>query len=157
MADLYSALTALEAWHWLSIGVVLVLIELSLVGAYFLLCSGAAAVLVGAIMFLAPDLPWQGQFAIWAIVTLKGIAGWYFYAKINSADAPQSDEPALNQRGQRYVGRSFTLEHDIPANEAVQHPFEDSFWMIKSDSALPKDSRVQVTKVDGTILIVSAA
>lgn len=156
MTDLTLFLEGLEAWHWLSLAVGLIIIELAFVGAYVLLCIGAAAAVVGAAFMLVPALTWQAQIAIWAVLSIAGIAGWSLYKKANP-NAGQSDEPLLNNRGAQYVGRALTLEIDIADGDNAQHKVDDSFWTLQARGDLKQGMRVTVVESKSTVLVVAAA
>ncbi|GEM_PF-221218 len=156
MTDFISVLEVMEPWHWLSVAIVLVVVELAFVGAYFLLCIGAAAAVVGAALFVVPDLVWQAQIASWAILSIAGIVGWSIYRKGNPTGL-QSDEPLLNNRAAQYVGREFSVDVDVPAGDTVQQKLDDSYWSILAKSALSAGDRVRVTDAKSTVLIVEPA
>ena len=67
----------------------------------------------------------------------------------------ESDQPLLNQRGARYVGRQFSLSEAI-INGQGKIKVEDSIWKVHGKD-LPEGAQVRVTGVDGTILMVEPA
>ena len=141
-------------WHWWVLaGVFFVLEVLSM--SFFFLWLGASAVLIGLIVAVAPDISWQLQFTLWAVLSLLGAVGWRVYKKGNP-NPIKSDEPKLNRRGEQYVGRTFTLEASIE-NGFGKVKVDDSIWKVECAEDLPEGSKVKVTAVDGTILQVEKA
>jgi len=67
----------------------------------------------------------------------------------------ESRDPALNRRGERYVGRQFTLETAI-INGRGSIKVDDSVWRATGPE-LPAGRRVKVVGADGTVLRVEAA
>ena len=59
----------------------------------------------------------------------------------------------MNRRGEQYVGRHFTLSHDIVNGVGELH-VDDTRWKIVSHHDLPAGSKVKVTAVEGTSLRV---
>ena len=141
-------------WHWWVLaGVFFVLEVLSM--SFFFLWLGASAVLIGLIVAVAPDISWQLQFTLWAVLSLLGAVGWRVYKKGNP-NPIKSDEPKLIRRGEQYVGRTFTLEASIE-NGFGKVKVDDSIWKVECAEDLPEGSKVKVTAVDGTILQVEKA
>lgn len=139
-----------EFWHWLSLGLLLIIVEITMIGAYFLLWVGASAALVGIIMLIAPELSWQAQLTIWALGSMAGIAGWVAYRKKNPVKA--SDEPLLNQRGAQNIGRTLTLEEDLKAGAEIQVKLDDTLWTATSTEDLKAGQAVKVIEAKSTMI-----
>ena len=58
----------------------------------------------------------------------------------------------MNRRGEQYIGRNFTLEHPI-VNGVGKIQVDDSIWKIRGEDCAV-GTRVRVTGVDGTIMLV---
>ena len=138
----------LTYWHWWILGVGLMVLEIFAPGTFFL-WMGVAAGVVGFILLLAPELGWQYQFMVFSIFSIVSIAGWRLYLRKHPT---QTDRPTLNRRGEQYVGRYFTLEHPVVNGLGKIH-VDDTTWKIRGEDCVI-GSRVKVTGVDGTILLV---
>ena len=137
----------LESWHWWTLAVVLVALEVSISGAYFFLwISGSAA--AAGILALIPGIGWQGQLFAFAALSLVSMYLWHRYRP----ERKQSDQPALNKRGHRYIGRLFTLDKPI-VNGAGKLIVADTTWKV-TGSDMPAGTQVTVTSVDGVALRV---
>jgi membrane protein implicated in regulation of membrane protease activity len=67
-------------------------------------------------------------------------------------DATLSDLPDLNVRGAQYIGRTVTVEEPIRSGRGKVR-VGDTVWQAEgADSAA--GSRVRVTSVNGTVLVV---
>jgi membrane protein implicated in regulation of membrane protease activity len=141
-------LEQLTYWHWWILGVALVVLEVFAPGTFFL-WMGISSGVVGFILLLAPELGWQYQFMLFSIFSIVSIASWRLYLRKHPT---QTDRPTLNRRGEQYVGRSFTLEHPIINGLGKIH-VDDSTWKIRGEDC-DVGSRVKITGVDGTILLV---
>lgn len=138
-----------EFWHWLVLGVMLIMIELVIPAAYFL-GLGAAALLLGTFLSFGPQMSLEAQILIFSGLSLISIvlAKRYFKAR-----PIESDQPLLNRRGHQYVGRNFTLE-DAIVNGQGKIRVDDSTWKIVGADC-DAGSVITVTGVDGVLLKVS--
>lgn len=139
-------------WHWWVLASVFFVLEI-LSMSFFFLWIGVAAVLIGALVFFAPGLPWEAQICIWAVVSVAMALGWRVYKKNNPNAESVSDQPLLNKRGDQYIGRTFTLETPIE-NGFGKVKVDDSIWKIESETDMPAGTKIKVTAIEGTILQV---
>lgn len=143
-------LEALVYWHWFIIAVVFFVLEV-LTLSFFFLWLGSAAISVGVILLLAP-VGWPIQLALWAGFSVIGAIAWRIHKK-NNPGGSKSDEPLLNQRGEQYVGRTFTLQDPIE-NGFGKVKVDDSIWKVECGEDLGAGKKVKVTAVAGTVLQV---
>jgi len=144
-------LSSINFWHWLIVAAILLSVEM-MIGAYYFLWMGIAAVIVGGVMFFMPSLSWLAQVIIFTVLSLSSFILFKKYQKRNPV---VSDQPALNKRGQQYVGRVFTLNEPI-VNGIGKVKVDDTTWKVSGDDR-EAGARVRVVAVDGTILKVEAA
>ncbi len=138
----------LDFWHWWILAAALIILEVFAPGAFFL-WLGIAAGIVGAVVFLMPQMAWEYQVLIFSVLSVISIIIWRKYFRQRPAD---TDQPALNRRGEQYIGRTFTLEEPIH-NGIGKIRVDDSTWKIRGENCAV-GTRVEVTGVDGTILEV---
>jgi len=141
-------LTELNSWHWGIIAVVLIIMEVFAPGA-FMIWLGIAAATVSVVMLLVPDVSWQTQFIIFAVISVGSIYAWRSYASKHPAT---SDQPTLNMRGEQYVDRTFTLDEPV-VNGQGKIKVDDSTWKIEGEDC-ESGTKVRVTGVDGVVLKV---
>ena len=141
-------LEQLDFWHWWVIGIILIILELFAPGAFFL-WMGIAAGLVGLILVIAPEMPWQYQFIVFAVVSVVSIVVWRNYLKKHPTE---TDRPTLNMRGEQYVGRIFTLTEPV-VNGVGKIKVDDTMWKIEGADC-DVGAKVKVTKTDGAVLKV---
>ena len=137
-------------WHWWVLALALLILE-ALVSGFFLLWLSIAAGFVGLTLLLYPELSWQAQLLIFALLAVASIAGFRLFLRKRP---PTSDQPALNRRGRQYVGRSFTLDEPI-LNGVGKMRVDDTVWRVVGDD-MRKGERVVVESVEGNALRVSA-
>lgn len=137
-----------DYWHWLVLGFGLLVLEMFLPTGFILLWLGAAAVIVGGIVWLVPSLDWQVEVAIWGLLSVAAILAWRHFKPMGYAD----ELPTLNRRGHSYVGRVFTLQEPI-VNGIGKLRVDDSQWRITGADA-PSGAKVRVTRAEGVALHV---
>lgn len=137
----------LTAWHWLSIAVAMLVLEMFSGTVYLLWISFAAA--ITALLMWAFDIGWEAQVALFTIVSILSVVAWYLYDKKRDKTPAR---PLLNKRGHQYIGRTFQLSHAIE-NGVGKINVDDSSWKVKGADA-PVDTKVKVTDIEGTVLIV---
>ncbi len=138
-----------DYWHWWILGGILLLIEV-LAPSFFFLWLAIAAAVTGVILLGLPELDWQYQLMIFSGLSVVSIALFRRYQRQHPAT---TDQPALNRRGEQYIGRTFTLEQPI-VNRVGKLRVDDSTWRITGDD-LPAGTRVTVTGVDGVVLEIT--
>ena len=141
-------LDQLQAWHWALAGIVFLILEILAPGVFFM-WMGIAAGIVAAVVWLVPELGWQGQvllFAGFSVVSVVAGRKWL------NRHPLESEEPTLNRRGEQYIGRSFNLDEPI-VNNVGKIRVDDTTWKISGPDC-PAGNRVTVTGVDGVVLLV---
>lgn len=138
-------------WHWWVLGFGLLIAEMLLPTGFVLIWIGAAALIVGLLAWLIPALGWQAELVLFGVLSIVSFFAW---KKFRPAQ-PQSDQPALNRRGESYVGRNFTLDQAI-VNGVGKLRVDDSQWRITGPD-LAAGAQVRVTRADGSTLHVERA
>jgi hypothetical protein len=136
-------------WTWIIAGLVLLVLEIfvSLPGSLFLF-TGIAALIVGASALLF-DWAWQFQlFGFAALSVVLVLFGRRYFAN----RAAREGDQGLNERGERLVGSSYTLNEPI-VNGAGRVRIGDSTWGVAGVD-MPSGARVKVISVDGSTLRV---
>ena len=143
-------LSRAEFWHWWVLALILLALEVAAPGTFFLWLAIAAGVL-GVIVLILPDLYWQVQVLLFAVLGVAAVGAWRLYAK----RLPQSsDDPTLNRRGEQYVGQVFHLTEAIVDGRG-RMKVADTMWRVAGPD-LPAGAKVRVVGVEGTVLRVSA-
>lgn len=141
-------LEQLDFWHWWIIGIILIILELFAPGAFFL-WMGIAAGLVGLILVVAPEMTWQYQFIVFAVVSVVSIVVWRNYLNKHPTE---TDRPTLNMRGEQYVGRTFTLTEPV-VNGVGKIKVDDTMWKIEGADC-NSGTKVKIIKTDGAVFKV---
>jgi len=145
-----SYLDSIVFWHWFVAALVLGVLEMLLPGVLFL-WLGIAAAVVGVILLAVPGLGWEWQLVFFTVVSIASVVAWHRF-RPQLAD---TDQPHLNRRGERYVGRVLTLDEAI-VNGVGKVRVDDSTWKVNG-ADVDAGTRVRVTGVQGTVLQVVPA
>jgi len=143
----------LSVWQlWLAVGFVLLFAEMVAPGI-FLLWFGAAALVVGVLVWLIPALPWPLQAVLFAVISAAFVL---YYRHLRAKyDTEASDQPLLNKRLEQMVGQVYVL-HMAIENGRGKVKIGDALWAV-SGADLPAGQRVKVTEIDDMVLTVEAA
>ncbi len=135
-------------WHWFIASVIFIIFEIILPTSY-LLWTGIGAFVVGIILYFVPDISWQMQLILFAVLSIVSILVGRSYLIRKPLE---TDEPLLNRRGEQYIGRIVTLDQAI-VNGVGHVSLDDTRWRIEGKDT-EAGEKVKVTGVDGTSLVV---
>ncbi|GAB6052206.1 NfeD family protein [Magnetospira thiophila] len=142
---LFSQLTF---WHWLVLGVVLMVLEIFAPGLVFI-WLGIAGLIMGGLLAAMPHLLWEQQILIFSGLSLLTVI---IGRKLLKLGPMETDHPTLNRRNAQYLGREFTLETPI-VNGLGRIHVDDTMWRITGPN-LEAGTRVRVIAADGVLLNV---
>ena len=140
-------------WHWIVLGIVLMLAEI-FIGSFFIFLFGAAAVVVGLSLTIAPSISAPTQLIFWALLSLVFAVAWFRFLKPLSKDVTKaglSREALIGEIGQVL---------SVPNGDKrgmVRFPaplLGSDEWLIMSQDDLRIGDRVSVKDVSGNSLIV---
>jgi membrane protein implicated in regulation of membrane protease activity len=141
----------IEFWHWGILAIILVVFEMLVPGTY-LMWLGIAAGIVAIVLLPLPDLDWQIQVALFAVLSVTAVVASRLWLRRHPIE---TEQPALNRRGEQYVGRTFTLTEPIENGEGKLR-VDDTMWKIRGDDT-EAGVRIRVTGADGTVLTIERA
>jgi inner membrane protein len=138
-------------WYWAVIGAVLAVVEVAVPAMVCIWLAGAAFV-VAAVAWRYPDLPWEHQALIFAVLSIASVAlGRTAFV----GTASNVSERRLNRRAESYIGRVITLDTPIVDGRGRVR-VDDTVWLAAGPD-LPAGTRVRVVAADNTLLRIEAA
>jgi membrane protein implicated in regulation of membrane protease activity len=140
---------SLGIWSWFVVGALLLGCEIFVPGT-FILWLGFAAVGVGLVVLLF-DIGWQSQLLAFGALSIVFVLMWWKFVR---GRAGASDQPMLNRRAERHVGREFVLDAPIISGRG-QVRIDDANWRIKGDD-MPAGTRIRISGTEGALLLVEA-
>ena len=140
-------------WHWIVFGIALMIGEIFL-ATFFVLWFGAAAVIVGVLLYVVPELTTTWQILSWTILSSILAFGWFKYLKplsIDKTKAGLSKEAITGEVGVVLVAPTQDKRGKLRFPAPILGNDE---WIIISQDALVVGDKVTVTDVSGNALIV---
>jgi len=139
----------LTAYHWLALGVLLLVLE-TLGFAGFLIGAALASLVVGGSMFIV-EINWHEQLSLFAVLSV--IFTMVYWKLFRNYNEDVSDNEMLNNRAAQFVGNTYRLEMAI-VNGYGKIKIGDALWKVKCDVDKESDSSVKVTGYEGMTLLV---
>ena len=138
-----------DNYGWWLLALVLVAAEMIAPG-YFLLWIGIAAAVMGLVMLVLPGLPVLAQALAFALLSIAAcLTYWKF---VRPLAEQRNDQPLLNQRGQRMIGRRVLVVEAI-VNGRGKVGVGDGQWLAEGPD-LPVGSEVEIIALQGTTFTV---
>lgn len=144
--------THLAYWHWLTLGLLLAVLEI-FVPSFVLLWFGAAAVVVGLMLLLIP-MGVTAQLLLWVVLSVAFVALWHTFVSPRMRDrtlAGLSRESIIGQTG-------IVVRHDAGTGRGLlKFPapvLGSDEWNFIFDGKLSSGDRVTVIELSGNAVIV---
>ena len=139
----------IDNYGWWLLALVLIGAEVVLPG-YFMLWIGIAAALMGAVTLLVPSMPILAQAIVFALLAIAACTAYWTF--IRPLAEHRDDQPLLNRRGERMVGRRVVVD-DAITNGRGKVLVGDGSWLAEGPDT-PSGATVEVIAVEGTTLRV---
>lgn len=143
-------------WHWIVLGIALVVLEIFL-ASFAVLWFGLGAIIVGILLWIFPAMSFTAQLFIWAIASVVMTLAWFKYFKPRSIDKTRAGitrEALIGECGQ--VIKAPIAEGRGMARFSTPVLGSDE-WEIICDEDLTVGDRIAIREFSGNTLIVSRA
>lgn len=140
-------------WHWLIVGMILLLAELA-IGSLTIFWFGLSAMVIALILFLVPDMGLNWQLLIWALLSGLVTVLWFQYLKPLMTDRTKagiSREAALGEAG--HVIRAPREGYRGIVRFSTPLLGSDE-WPFICEQGVSEGDRVFVKDISGNTLIV---
>jgi inner membrane protein len=148
-------LQTLTPWHWFVLGGVFLVVEI-FAPTFYLIWTGLAALITGAVLWFVPGLDWPYQLTLFGALSL--VTTWIWVTVYKAMPRGEGDRKRLNQRASRYVGRRAIVAE---AFRAGRGPIllDDTRWQAAAEHGgeIPAGATVEITGTDGATLRVRRA
>lgn len=144
-----------EWWHWVVLGVALMLAELA-IPAFVLVWFGLGALLVGIVLLLTPGMDLTGQLLLWTLASLAMVALWFRIFK------PGFHKTRIGMSNSNVLGEVGMLVQDVAPFRKGKVRFQKplvgaELWECIADESIRSGERVKVLAVEGSFLKVGKA
>jgi hypothetical protein len=142
-------------WHWMVLGIALMLLELA-VPAFFLIWFGVGALIVGLALLGFPALPFAWQVVVWTVCSLAFIGLWFRVFR------PGFHKTRAGMSKGSLVGEIGLITREIRPFQKGQIRFQkpvlgDEVWDAIAEEEIRIGERVKVLDVEGNLLKVGRA
>lgn len=145
-------IVANAGWSWVVFGLVLLGIELVAPGV-FMVWLGASAILTGLTVFQT-GIGWPMQWGLFGVLSVALVSGWLAFSRRRYGNAPPSQDPLINRRTARLLGRETVLT-DAITDGFGRVRIDDSLWRVAGPE-LPAGTTVRIVGARGAVLDVEA-
>ena len=147
-------MTDILYWHWILLGIALLILEIFL-PTFTALWFGAAAVIIGVVKLVFPSMPLNVAMLLWAGLSIVLTWLWFKYVKPLSVDktkAGLSREAILGEVGQVLLAPTAERKGNLRFPAPILGSDE---WEFICDTPLQVGDRVRVIDVLGNSLVVT--
>lgn len=143
----------IEPWHWLVLGVLLILFELIL-PSFAALWFGIAAILVAILFWLFPSLSLTTQIIFWIILSISCTLFWFKFIKPLSIDKTKAGLARESTIGQVGMVIQTDLTHDHVKVRFPMPILGADEWNCRTLSPVAVGDRVRVVDISGNDLVI---
>jgi membrane protein implicated in regulation of membrane protease activity len=135
-------------WHWIVLGLLLVLAELATPGGFFVIFFGISAIIVGALAGLGMGGPVWIQLLLFSVLSVGSLV--LFRARLLKAIQHDPQRPPVDS----LVGEIGHVEGDISPGAVGKIEVHGAVWQARNstDSSLTRGTRCRVVRVKGLML-----
>ena len=140
-------------WHWLVLGMALMIAEMFL-ASFFVFWFGLGALLVGASLWVEPDLSLSAQLLLWTAASGLMTLLWFRYLRPLMKDRTQAGNARAAVIGE--AGRVLRAPHGRQHGRVrfTIPLLGDDEWEFICDQPVAPGDRVYVKDISGNTLIV---
>ncbi len=139
-------------WHWVALGLILLIVEMS-VGTFLFLGLGLAAAIVGGADYMM-DLPFLKALLLWIVLSVIVFVVWIRWFRDETVSTTGQSDHGLDTPGTVTEAiaphRRGTVIFDTPV-------LGNTVWHATSAEALPEGTRVRIVEVNGQLIEVKEA
>jgi membrane protein implicated in regulation of membrane protease activity len=140
----------IDWWHWLVLGLLLMVAELATPGGFYIIFFGIGALLVGALAGVGAAGPEWSQMLLFAVISV--IALTVFRSRLLKMTQVDPQAPPIDT----LVGEIGTVAEPMGPDAVGRVELRGAAWSARNASAatLAAGARCQVVSVDGLMLRV---
>lgn len=143
-----------QYWHWLVFGMALIIAEV-FIPSFTIFWFGLGAVVVGGLLWIAPNLGLSAQILLWTLFSALLTAFWFLVMKPRMVDktrAGMSREALLGETGQVILAPDGERRGMVRFSKPLLGSDE---WSFICDEPVHIGDRVQIRDVSGNTLVVA--
>jgi membrane protein implicated in regulation of membrane protease activity len=139
-------------WHWIVLGLVLLILEMT-TGTFIILGLGVAAIVVG-LLDATMGLSFTTEVVTWAVLSALAIVAWKKWFKVEHVSNTGQSNHNLGTLG--------TTTETIAPNARGKVRFDtpvlgNTLWTATSTQNIEKDTRIKIVEIHGQLIEVEPA
>ena len=136
-------------WHWIVLGVMLLIVEMS-IGTFIMLGLGVAAIVVG-IIDVQMGTSFTVELSIWMVLSLLAIAAWFKWFR----EDPITESGQSNYR----LDTLGSVQDEIRPHSRGKVKFDtpvlgNTVWHATSKVDIDENTRVKIVQINGQLIEV---
>jgi membrane protein implicated in regulation of membrane protease activity len=137
-------------WHWLVLGMVLVVAEMAAAGGFYIIFFGIGALVVGALAAFGLAGPVWLQILLFSLISVASLA--LFRGQMLKTFQPDPQAPQVDA----LVGEVGVAVDDVGPGAIGKVELRGSSWTARNEAgvAVARGARCRVTRVDGLMLVI---
>ncbi len=137
-------------WHWLVLGLVLVVSEIATAGGFYIIFFGIGALIVGTLAAFGMAGPVWMQVLLFSVISVGSLA--LFRGRLLKLVQPNPQAPTVDA----LVGEVAIAAEDVPAGSVGRVELRGTAWSARNETgvSLARGERCRVTRVDGLMLYI---
>jgi membrane protein implicated in regulation of membrane protease activity len=135
-------------WHWLILGLLLVVAEIAGSGSFYLIFFGIGALVVGALAALGFAGPVWLQILLFSLLSITSLA--LFRGRLLRMFQKEPPKPRVDP----IIGEIATAVDDLSAGSVGRVELRGTSWSARNSTSqtLPRGARCRVVRVEGLML-----
>ena len=135
-------------WHWLVLGLVLVVAEMASAGGFYIVFFGIGALVVGALARFGLAGPLWMQLLLFSVISVASLV--LFRGRLLRRVQHDPQAPSVDQ----IVGEVAIAAEDLAPGSIGKVELRGSSWSARNGAAVPvsRGTRCRVVRVDGLML-----
>jgi membrane protein implicated in regulation of membrane protease activity len=140
-------------WHWLVLGIILIIAEI-FIPSFTILWFGLGAVLVGAVMAMI-DLNFSMQILLWTLASVAFTVLWFWVLKPKAEDRNNTElarQASVGEAGQVIKLPTETTNGKLRFSTPV---LDQDEWEFVCDAQVQLGDRLHIKEISGNHLVVT--
>ncbi len=139
-------------WHWLVIGMLLVVAEI-FIPSFTVLWFGLGALLVGVVEIFAP-MPMTIQILLWTVSSVFFAAGWFKLIKPKMTAANQDSQAQQSAIGESGLVVKLPTQSTLGTMRFSTPILDRDEWQFSCDVPVDLGDRLHIQEISGQTLVV---
>ena len=140
-------LQPINYWHWLILGIILLITELLTFTIVFLALGCTALACAAYSYLLQPSYGAQIMFFSCLSIVSLILSSWWI-----KSTQTYSNSLDLSEKAHNFIGKEYTLSKDMLLHAKIK--IDGTLWSYKCDHSVSNNDTIKITDTEGNILLI---